>query len=250
LVLRLVTAAVLVLWPLHALERAIGQSLIPLYRTAIELLDDRFVVDEALMAQERSPILRFGVNLARPLEVAGKTVYPFGWSSVPPGAFMPGGELMPRGGSVPLGEYRVDCPLGEALVYGAWGLILSLAWPARRVKEIILRIAFLIPVSGVLLLADVPTAVLAMPWATLQRALDPHGLYGWVVWHTFMVGGGGVVLGTLAAGIAIGVGKRVLARAERGPAAVERDTTPSARLVLPARTAASQEGSRSSPSSS
>jgi hypothetical protein len=197
------TATVFVLWLLHASQRHIVEPLLPISRAVMGFVDGRFQITEAAVVPElRGDTLRIGVILAAPLSIAGKTVYPFGWFA-PAGVFTPGGELMPSGGAVPSGEYRVDWLISGMLVYGAVSLILILAWPANRPKELFMRLLAVAVFWMLFLTLDIPAYALCLVWDTLQERLNPGGSNGWLVWRRFLADGGGVALGLCVAAVAV-----------------------------------------------
>lgn len=201
---RLIVASVLVLWPLHELQRFIVEPLLPVCRAVVSLLDARLEITQATVIHEEGrDALRFGVNLAAPLGIAAGTVYPFGWYRVPPGGLMPDGQPMPRGGSVPRGEYRVDCSVAGMLVYGALSLIVILAWPVRRAREVIMRLVAVVGFWALFLVFDVPAYVLGVVWDVLLQKVGNGGSNGWLLWRAFLADGGGVALGLVVAATAI-----------------------------------------------
>src|SRR5262249_12023727 len=77
---RLLIASLLVVWPLRALESRILGPLLPVCGTVLRLLDDRFVLEHAeVVPKDSEYVLRFGANLAAPVTLGIKTIYPFGW---------------------------------------------------------------------------------------------------------------------------------------------------------------------------
>jgi hypothetical protein len=177
---------------LHVFQRPIVEPMIPVFRGAVRLLATEFIIDSAEIVREgSSETIRFRANLSMPLLVAGRTLYPFGWS-----------------GRVPQGAYQVALDLGGVLQYCALLFILVLACPATHVKEFATRLALAAPFSAVLLLIDVPFTVVAELWAALHDQFDPGRFSGWMVWSRFLMGGGGLVLGCLLGALAIAMAHR------------------------------------------
>lgn len=209
LAIRLLLIAPIALWSLHAFECRVIESLTPAYSVVIKLFGGPLELERLepfRNAETEGLLARF--NLAEPTEIAGKTVYPFGWYA-PPGGYMPAGAKMPDGGPVPLGVFQGYCPLTEPIVISAWALILVLTWPASDVKQMAIRLVTLSPFLVVLVIIDVPSAILGTVWETLSDAFDPRGFYPWCALDAFLVGGGGAVLGVVAAGFAIFLGHRL-----------------------------------------
>jgi ABC-type tungstate transport system substrate-binding protein len=184
-------AAVLVLYPLHALDRPIVEPLVPVFQGVIEALDHRFVITDArLSAEGATEVVRFRANLREPVTVAGRLVYPFGSNG------------MPAGG------YEVMYTLRGVLQYSALLLIIALAWPVRGARELAARLFASALFVGLLLLVDVPTTVIAELRHAVETAVDPGALGGWMIWSRFLMGGGGIALALLLAVLAISAGRR------------------------------------------
>jgi hypothetical protein len=189
---RLAIASALVLWLSHTFERTFVQSMIPAFGAAILALDGNFTLLGIDISRDDGPneTLRIRANLAHPIKVAGRTLLPFGWGPMPEGGF------------------QLTLALGGVLQYCALMLIVVLAWPAMRAWEFALRILIAAPLMAILLLIDVPFTVLAELWGAIHRNIDPQIFQPLMIWSRFLMGGGGLVLALLMAGIAIGLGAR------------------------------------------
>jgi hypothetical protein len=188
---RALAVATLVLGACQHFERPIVAALIPAFSTTIWVLDDSFdVTDVAFSHEGANATLRFRANLARPLKLSGKTVYPFGWNGTPDGGI------------------QVSCALSGVLQYPALMLILILAWPGTWWKELLVRISAFVPLALVIALVDTPSTVLAELWYSVGHVMTPPGLSGWVVWGRFLMGGGGLLIGIVAAATDIFLVKR------------------------------------------
>jgi len=186
LLARLLVAAALVLWPAHVFQRALVTPLLPLLGDAVVTFDDSLrLISVDVVSEPSGEVVRFRVNLAHPVEVAGYTVYPFGW------------------GSAPRGGYQVRLTLGGVLQYPAFVLIAILAWPAKRAAEYGLRLFAAVPLMAVLLLVDTPSTVLAEVWGEIHAGIDARGFQPLMVWSRFLMGGGGLVLALLCAALAV-----------------------------------------------
>lgn len=187
LALRVAIASVLILGVMHLFQQPAARALIPVFRTVISLLGDSFVIEDVRVAEQgASDAVRFRANLARPITVDGRTIYPVGWNGAPEGGF------------------QITYTVSGVLSYVALLLIAVLAWPARDVREYALRVCLSIPSAAVLLVLDVPTTVLAELWNELFDWADIGRLSGWMIWSRFLMGGGGYLLALLmAAGVLI-----------------------------------------------
>lgn len=188
---RTLLVAALVLGLSHLAARPLVTGMMPAYESAIALLDDSFVLTDVAIAQDGpNQVIRFRANLARPLEVKGTTLYPFGWRGI-----------------VPEGGMEVRYTLDGALQYVALTLILVLAWPGG-LKELLVRLALFIPLALMLLLIDIPSTVIAELWTGLEGMVDPNPLPRWMVWSRFLMGGGGLLLGFIAGALDIVIAAR------------------------------------------
>lgn len=188
LVVRVLVASALALGTAYVITPVVVQPLIPVLRAAITLLDDRFIVEDARISHDEGhETLRFRANLARPIEINGRLVYPIGWNGTRAGGF------------------QVRYTLQGVLAYSTLLFIVLLAWPAQHLKEFALRISLGISLAVVLLLVDVPSTVLAELWHGLDDFFDIRAVSGWLRWSRFLMGGGGYILALVMAGGIIGL---------------------------------------------
>ncbi len=88
LLARLLMAAVLILGGAHLFERTLVRSLLPAFSRTIPFLDDEFtVVATDITLEGPNNCVRFRLNLARPIVVGTRVLYPFGWGTRPAGGF-------------------------------------------------------------------------------------------------------------------------------------------------------------------
>jgi len=206
---RVLLASVLVLGGLQACERALIAPLIPAFRGMISLLDLRFrVISVDLVREGSDTVLRFDANLARPIQYAGHTLYPLGWNGQADGVF--------------------QAQVGGVLQYSALLLIVVLAWPLQRWRELPVRLACAAPLLVLLPLIATPTIVIAELWNVISHEFAPEHFVTWMVWNRFLAGGGGLVLALLAAALSIGLGRRL------SSARAVRQATPSDPRPAPA----------------
>jgi hypothetical protein len=190
--LRVMVVTIAILGLSQLIERKTVESLIPLFRTTMWLLDSTFVINDARIAESgANETLRLRANLARPITIEGRIVYPFGWNGRPAGGF------------------QVTYTVGGVLAYSAFMLIIVLSWPVRDIKEFALRLLFSIPLVAILLLLDVPTTMTAELWNAVDALLDTHQVSLWMTWSRFLMGGGGFVIASVLAVAAIALAERV-----------------------------------------
>lgn len=189
---RLLIAGMLVLWLTHAFGRALVEPMLPVFTSAITALDDEFKILATDISEEGpSETVRFRANLARPVEVGGRTFYPFGW------------------GAIPVGGFQVTITVGGVLQYCALVVILAVAWPVARAREYCLRLAIIAPLMAVLLLVDVPLTVPGEMWNLIRAEVEPGGFQPLMIWSRFLMGGGGLALGIFFGGLAIALAARL-----------------------------------------
>lgn len=178
--LRLVIVTVLVLGIAHWIRSPVVESLIPVYRTTLSLLNDQFTVDDLeIDRSETGEKLLLQANLSQPLLLGHKTLYPFGWSGQP------------------AGEFLVSLTVGSVLAYSALVLIVVLVWPARSGKEMLVRLLVAVPAVVLLLLVDVPTTMTAELWNGVFGIAQEATMSRWMIWSRFLMGGGGFVIALL-----------------------------------------------------
>jgi len=220
LLARLLIASALVLWLAHAFERALVEPMLPVFSSVIPALDDEFTILATDISEDGpSKAVRFRVNLARPVDVGGRTLYPFGW------------------GTIPAGEFQVTITVGGVLQYCVLVFVLIFAWPVLRAREYCLRVAIAAPLMAVLLLVHVPLTVLAELWHGIRAETDPGGLQSLMIWSRFLMGGGGLALGVLFGGLAIALAARLSALIKHRSGTLERKNSgpPSEPGLLPQR---------------
>jgi hypothetical protein len=190
LVRLLITSAVL-LGALQLWKRPLIEPMIPLFRVASEFVAQDFKIDDVeIVRHGPNETLQFTANLAAPIFFGGKTLYPFGWNHSPAGG------------------YRVYLTLGGLAGYVALLLIIVIAWPTKRVRNYVIRLALSLLFAAVLLAIDIPFTVAA----ELRNVLydyAPHEINALMVWSRFLMGGGGYTLAILFAGVAIAGGDRL-----------------------------------------
>jgi hypothetical protein len=220
LLLRALVASVLVLGALHALQWVIIRPLIPLFCAAVHLLSLDFTIYSAQAVQTgAAQHLIVIANLAAPLEIAGRLVYPIGWNA-----------------SSPQGGYQVSLSLGGLLQYSALLLIVAFTWPSSGIKESAVRAAICLPLILALLFLEVPLTIVAELTVIIADQLPQPGVDPWMVWSRFLMGGGGLLLGALFGATAIVIAKCVIELPRRiqksTDSAADRFATGEARLIV------------------
>jgi hypothetical protein len=192
---RALIAGVLVLAVLHFLQGGIIAPLVPAFAKAVPLVDPDFIILESTAEPHGStPSVRIRADFASPVSFAGHTLYPLSWR---PGQ--------------PKGSFEVRLSLGGLLQYSALMFIIALAWPAKRVLELVLRIALCLPLMTALLFVEVPFTVVAEFWTLVRDEVAPDRFNGWLLWSRFLMGGGGLLIAGLCALAAVGIARRVTA---------------------------------------
>jgi hypothetical protein len=217
---RVLVASVLVLGTLHALQWVIIRPMIPWFCDVVRLLSLDFDIYSAQAVQTGSAQhLIVIANLAAPIEIAGRMVYPIGWNT-----------------SSAQGGYQISLSLGGLLQYSALLLIVAFTWPSSGLKESAVRAAICLPLVVVLLFLEVSLTVIAELTAIVADQVPQHGVGPWMLWSRFLMGGGGLLFGGLLGATAIVVAKRAVER----PRSIQRTAdsiadhfaTGQARLIL------------------
>jgi hypothetical protein len=188
-----VLGSAVVIGTLFAFEGAIVKPLIPALRKEVQLFAPEFSIESAEVVEENSnAVVRVQAYLSRPIRLEGKTLLPSGWLGI-----------------VPMHGYELQWPASDVLEYCAIEVIFVLAWPVGAIKEFLVRCGLAIPLAALLVLLDLPPAVIAELWNQVRSELDANGLSGWIILRGCLGNGGGVLLGCCMAGIAIGGAKRL-----------------------------------------
>lgn len=188
---RALLATVLIL----AVDQTLGDSLVrpllPIFRTAVPLLDARFVlIDVRLTRVGVDEVVRFRGNLSRPLVIQDRIVSPFGWSGMPQGGF------------------QTTYTVGGVLQYAAVLLICVLAWPASGLRELTCRLALGLGCAALLCVVVVPVTVVAEFRNGLENMVAPAPPGGALIASRYLMGGGGWVIALLAAVVCIDRARR------------------------------------------
>lgn len=188
--IRVVLASAIVLSTIHLAQHVVIESMVPSFAATVQGIDDRFVIEDARLAvNSRSEAVRFRANLARPVRIAGREAYPFGWN---------GG---PRGG------IQVTYTVGGTLAYCVLMLIIVVAWPAGSALEVACRLLIVIVFSAAYVLLSVSTTTIAELWNSVYDRLQIHQLCWWMVWSRLLMGGGGFVIAMLLAAAAVRIAR-------------------------------------------
>lgn len=189
---RALLAMVLVLAVVQALGRPLVRPLIPIFRTAIPLLDPRFLItDVRLTRVGANEVVRFRGNLSSPLLIHGRVVNPFGWNGMPAGGL------------------QITYTLGGVLQYDAVLLIFVLAWPVNGLWELARRLALALPCLAILPLAIVPFTVVAEFRHGVESLVEQSSSSGSLIASRYLMGGGGWVIALLAAAFCIDCARRL-----------------------------------------
>ncbi len=216
LVARFLIASTLVLGGAYQFRDALVSPLIPAFREIILFVDPEFMFYSVGISHDTgSEMLTFRANLSAPVQYGGRTIYPVGWN----------------GG--PQGGYQCGYSLSSVFLYPSFLLIGVVAWPARRLKELLIRIALTVPLLLVLLCIDVPSTVIAELWNGIRDYYSvPAPPYG-MVWSRFLMGGGGLAIAGVCAVCATALAKRLDDPKRLHSSKPLKKETGYARLVMP-----------------
>jgi hypothetical protein len=191
LAVRLMIAGVAVLWLSHTFQKVIVQPLLPIWGYVLAVSDSEVKVLSAAGGHEGpNETVSFHVNLAHPIDIAGRTAYPYGTHSIPDG-FM-----------------EVNLGAAGLLQYALLLLILVLAWPLSGAVELFARLLISVPLLAALLVIPGPSTALSLVWGPFHEALDPNTFWPILAWSRFLSGGGGVAIALIMAAAAIGLAQK------------------------------------------
>lgn len=198
LLLRLLLAGALAFCLSAAYEKVLVGAMLPLFDRVITTLDSDFTILGSNIGTDRTNAAAiFRANLSHPLEIGGKTLYPFGYGQMPAGAF------------------QVAITLGGVLGYADLLLILVLAWPGAGVREYGLRIVIAAPLIVALMLIDVPVTVLGELVNGVTGAADQGRIPPLLICSRLLMGGGGFAIAAFLAFVAISLAARLRVRRPR-----------------------------------
>ena len=183
---RALLSTALVLAVVQVLGRPLVRPLLPIFRTAVPLLDARFLVTDVRLAHVGADeVVRFRGNLSRPLLIHDRIVNPFGWNGMPAGGF------------------QTTYTVGGVLQYAAALLIFVLAWPASGLRELARRLALAVGWMVLLPTAIVPFTVIAEFRNGLENLVAPTPPAASLIASRYLMGGGGWAIALLAAVVCI-----------------------------------------------
>lgn len=172
---------------LGALVAGLGDTmlaaLLPALRAAVAWAEPAFAVQHLdLSTGPAGGRIRTQVMLAHSLVVGGRVVMPH-----------------------PLGQAFAWVPAAVAWQLPLLCAVVVAAWPARRWQEWPLRLLGLLLCMPLLMLVDLPVAIVAEFWRPLMAAHDPQGWQIHIAWAAFMHGGGRVWLALLGGSVLVGL---------------------------------------------
>lgn len=178
----------------HFFGRDLLESILPLYRWELGVLDDRYrILQLGLATQGADAVIRLDVALQRPLVVGGHLVLPD-----------------------PRGHASVTTLTGNALQPVIVFLALLVAWPARGLVRGAARAAGGLCLLPVLLMLDIPFVLAGELWALFVDRYAPANFSPLLAWKDFLQGGGRLAMAFAAGALVIGLAGRLPA-----PAAAE-----------------------------
>jgi|GEM_PF-2497362 len=193
--IRFAVAGALVLWLAQLYGDQITREFVPIVRAALNTVQDDFTVLSIDMAHENaSTTMSVRADLAHPLYVANRVVYPL--NSNPTTA----------------GWMQVNITTGGVLQYLVMVAIVVLAWPAFSILEYGSRVAIGGALGFLLAVSSTVTTILAELWFPLHDDLAPTEVWPLLVWSRFLMGGGGLALALGLAAIAISIAANVATR--------------------------------------
>ena len=190
--LRVVVASVALLWAAHRHSREVVAFLMPALSHALAFVADDFRVIRVAFVEERgNAAIAALVTLEHTLVLGGRAI-------------------VPNASSVMV----VTTTLGTVLQPALVALVIVLAWPAKWF-EALLRMVFVAPLIGLVILADTPFSMAAWLWEIQLRTYEPGRASPLVWWNIFLNGGGRLGLGLLAGASSVVLAQRLAGRAAR-----------------------------------
>jgi hypothetical protein len=171
---------------------AIVAPMVPVLGRAVAAATADFtLLDVTLDRDGARPGVVFRANLRQVALVGSSFVHPMGF------------------GGQPEGWYQVRLTTGGILQHALLLLIIVLAWPGT-VRELALRGVLAVPLAALLVLQHVVVTVLAELWFPLHDDWAPGETWPLLVWSRFLMGGGGLMVAMVLAGLCIALPARLL----------------------------------------
>jgi len=174
----------------YACRFQLATAAVPAIRAAIAAIATDFqVLGLEVSRDDSQESLRLRANLAHPVRIAGRTLYPFGWA---------------HGTS---GWMEVRLTLGGMLSHALLLVIVAVAWPFRTFTEFVVRMTTA-TVSAALLLVINACSTFHAELRNLIVDTHPDGTVSFALaWSRFLMGGGGFAIAIVLAAFAIALAR-------------------------------------------
>lgn len=180
-ILRFIAISTVAIAALAIFGRDLVETLLPVVRGMLGLLDDSFrVIAMNVTSQGGDTVIQASFALAQSVTIGTHTLYPN-----------------------PLGEAQVSTLSAYVLQPLALALILIATWPAKAGAEWLLRIVILAPLTLLVFTVDIPFVLLGELWTALVDAYAPGSFSPLVAWKDFLQGGGRFALGLAVGALSI-----------------------------------------------
>jgi len=181
LLVRLALVALVLVGFAQTFAREILEPMLPALRGAVSALDsDLHVLDVDIATDGQNKTIRVRAVFTIDAAVSGQ------WTLLR--------EPDPRGWT------QIEVTLRSVLQHALLLLIFALAWPARSIREGVLRLGISLLMAALLVLVDTPFTILAEIWNPVRQDMGIRGFWPLIAWSRFLMGGGGLAL---AAGLAV-----------------------------------------------
>lgn len=185
--LRATLACAFVLTAVYFQSHAVVAALTPLLLAALSgVASDFHILSLALVQEGPDTALEARAMLEHVIILGGRAIVPNGTTG-----------------------YAVTTTAGTVLQPLMAAAIFVLAWPGRWI-ELALRIALTIPLLLLALLVDAPMYLAGSLWDMQVRIHEPNRFSPLVWWMSFLVNGGRIMLGFVAASLAIALSALVV----------------------------------------
>jgi hypothetical protein len=188
--LRFVSAAVVMTCVASVYQDRIVNSLLPLFRTWLDFIDDTYrTVDLSVVTARGESVVRRLVTAGHIHIVAGAMVYP------------DSSRLLSS-----------EAATGIVLQPLILAIALLIAWPWQRARELALRFAAAALLMPAVMLLDVPMMLYGFAWFDEIKELDPNRFSLVVTWADAMNAGGRFALTVAAVVLSVAAGSAISPR--------------------------------------
>ena len=185
--LKFLFASLALILVLHWYGTSLLQWLIPLFKWQIQVMDDQYhLLNLSIKQVGTEQMFSMQVNLAKPLIVGGQFIVP---------------DVR--------GTATSASSVSHVWQMTAVFIALLMAWPVAQATDYVRRLVIGIPMLMLILMLDIPFALLADLWEVILNQLSPERFSPLILWNDILESGGRLVLGLVGGLVTIWLVERI-----------------------------------------